>query len=76
MEQDFSSITKNDPLSVPSSVELFEPDVPQEQKADDDQINLFGQDSDNIFEPNPDPELTPTSEEAQNKGKRKFVPFR
>ena len=71
MEQDFSSITKNDPLSVPSSVELFEPDVPQEQKADEDQINLFGQDSDNIFEPNPDPELTPTSEEAQNKGEVK-----
>ena len=43
MEQEFSVITKFDPLRVPNAIELFVPDVPKEQtKADDETINLFG----------------------------------
>jgi hypothetical protein len=43
MEQDFSSITRHDPLLIPKSIELFEPDAPKEQNdTDEGVINLFG----------------------------------
>jgi hypothetical protein len=50
MEHEFSMITKHDPLRVPNSVELFVPDVPTEQeKTDDDNIDLFGNTPDEDF---------------------------
>jgi hypothetical protein len=43
MEQDFSSITRLDPLLIPKSIELFKPDAPKEQNnTDEGVINLFG----------------------------------